>query len=174
MKTLLLVSLLLYNGKIWTENPKAPQAEAVALNGGHIVAVGTNAEILKLEEPETKLIDLGGRRMLPGFNDAHVHFYEGGSSLAGPQFRYAKSKQEFRDTLAEYVKHKPRGSGFMAETGITKTGVPKLSHARIDRRRDAAKSRIHQPAGRPHVACEFARAAARRASTRTRRTYPAA
>jgi hypothetical protein len=73
------------------------------------VAVGTTAEVLKLKQPDTEMLDLRGRRMLPGFNDAHVHFYAGGASLAGPQLRYSKSKEEFRDTLAEYVKHKRSG-----------------------------------------------------------------
>jgi hypothetical protein len=103
------VSLLLFNGKIWTENPKQKEAQAIAVSGDRIVAVGSDAEILKWKQPGTETIDLGGRRLLPGFNDAHVHFYSGGASLAGPQLRYAKSQQEFRDTLAEFARHQPAG-----------------------------------------------------------------
>ncbi len=103
------VRLLLYNGKIWTENPNQREAQAVAVSGDHIVAVGSNAEILAMKQPGTETIDLDGRRMLPGFNDAHVHFYSGGASLAGPQLRYSKSQQEFRDTLAEFARHQPPG-----------------------------------------------------------------
>ena len=101
--------MLLFNGKIWTENPQQSEAQAIAVSGDRIVAVGSDAEILKLKQSGTETIDLGGRRLLPGFNDAHVHFYSGGASLAGPQLRYSKSQQEFRDTLAEFARHQPAG-----------------------------------------------------------------
>ncbi|MBV9303472.1 MAG: amidohydrolase [Acidobacteriaceae bacterium] len=103
------VTLLLINGKIWTVNPEQKEAEAVAIRGNRIVAVGSTSEILKLKESGTEVIDLDGRRVLPGFDDAHVHFFSGGSNLAGPQLRYAKSQEEFRATLAEFAQHTPRG-----------------------------------------------------------------
>ncbi len=103
------VTLILYNGKIWTEDPQQKEAEAVAMSGGHIVAVGSTADILKLKQARTESVDLEGRRVLPGFNDAHVHFYYGGASLAGPQLRYSRSQLEFRDTLAEFVRQQPTG-----------------------------------------------------------------
>jgi predicted amidohydrolase YtcJ len=103
------VTLVLVNGKIWTENPKQPEAAAVALRGNRIVAVGSTTEIKSMKLPETPEIDLEGRRVVPGFNDAHVHFLSGGSSLAGPQLRYSKSQQEFHDTLAAFAKTLPAG-----------------------------------------------------------------
>jgi len=103
------VTLVLVNGKIWTANPNQPEAEAVALRGNRIAAVGSTAEILHLKGPETTQIDLGGKRAVPGFNDAHVHFYYGGASLAGPQLRSSKSQQEFRGTLGAYAKNLPAG-----------------------------------------------------------------
>lgn len=103
------VTMILLNGKIWTENPAQKEAEAVAISGSRIAAVGTNAEISRLKGLHTRLIDLNGRRVLPGFNDAHVHFYSGGANLAGPQLRYAKSRQDFRNTLAEFAKTQPKG-----------------------------------------------------------------
>jgi predicted amidohydrolase YtcJ len=103
------VTMILLNGKIWTENPAQKEAEAVAISGSRIAAVGTSAEISRLKGPRTHLIDLNGRRVLPGFNDAHVHFYSGGANLAGPQLRYAKSRQDFRNTLAEFAKTQPKG-----------------------------------------------------------------
>lgn len=102
-------SLLLINGKIWAVNPQQKEAEAVAINGNRIVAVGTTPQVLKFKQPGTEVIDLDGKRVLPGFNDAHVHFYSGGASLAGPQLRYSKSPEEFRDTLAAFAQHTPRG-----------------------------------------------------------------
>ncbi len=102
-------TLLLVNGKIWTVDPARPEAEAVAIANNRIVAVGSNDEISSLKRPGLPVIDLGGRRALPGFNDAHVHFYSGGANLTGPQLRYAKSEGEFRDTLAIYARSQPRG-----------------------------------------------------------------
>lgn len=103
------VTVILSNAKIWTVDPAQPEAEAVAIAGDRIVAVGSSAEILKLKDERTHVIDLNGKRVLPGFNDAHVHFFDGGSELAGPQLRYSRSKEEFRKTLAEFVKHVPSG-----------------------------------------------------------------
>src|SRR4051812_3963024 len=99
------ITLLLLNGRIWTVNPEQKEAEAVAVAGNRIVAVGTTSQISKLRQSRTQVVDLEGKRVLPGFNDAHVHFYSGGSSLAGPQLRYSKSEQEFRATLAAFAEH---------------------------------------------------------------------
>src|SRR3954452_7066931 len=92
------VTLLLVNGKFWTVNPDQPEAEAVALAGNRIVAIGTTAAIERWKQPGVTSIDLDGRRVLPGFNDAHVHFFAGGTNLTGPQLRLSKSQTEFRDT----------------------------------------------------------------------------
>lgn len=104
-----LITLLLVNGKIWTMNPQEKEAEAIALAGNRIVAVGTTLEISKFKQPGTEVIDLQGKRVLPGFNDAHVHFYSGGASLAGPQLRYSKSQADFRATLAVFAQRTPKG-----------------------------------------------------------------
>jgi hypothetical protein len=104
------ITALLVNGKFWTVNPQQPQAEAVAIRGNRIAAVGTTAEIMTLKSEGTPVLDLEGKRVLPGFNDSHVHFFQGGAALAGPQLRYSKSQEEFRNTLAEYAKHRPSGT----------------------------------------------------------------
>jgi predicted amidohydrolase YtcJ len=102
-------SLLLLNGKIWTVNDAQPRAGAVACLGNRIVAVGSNAEIRKWAGPGTQIIDLGGKLVLPGFNDAHVHFFSGGESLAGVQLRDAKSEDEFRTRIAAFAAKQPAG-----------------------------------------------------------------
>ena len=101
--------LILSGGKIWTENPVQPEAEAIAISGRRIVAVGTSAEILTLQGPRTQVVDLHGRRVVPGFNDAHVHFYYGGASLASVQLRSARSKEEFRERIAKFAGSLPKG-----------------------------------------------------------------
>jgi predicted amidohydrolase YtcJ len=100
---------LLINGKFWTVNPAQKEPEAIAIRGNRIVAVGTSSEILRFKLPDTPVTDVQGRRVLPGFNDAHVHFYAGGANLTGPQLRYSKSEEEFRDTLAAFAHELPKG-----------------------------------------------------------------
>lgn len=65
--------VILYNANIITVNPKQPAAQALAISGGRILDVGTNAEILKLSVASTKKIDIGGKTITPGFIDAHSH-----------------------------------------------------------------------------------------------------
>jgi len=69
-------NLILYNAKIHTVDTTRPQAQAVACGSGNILAVGSNDEILALAGPQTQKIDAGGRLVLPGFIDAHVHFLQ--------------------------------------------------------------------------------------------------
>lgn len=64
---------VLVNGKIFTSNPEQPWAEALAIRGERVVAIGATATIAASAGPATRRIDLGGRTVVPGFNDAHVH-----------------------------------------------------------------------------------------------------
>lgn len=102
-------NLVLLNGKIWTVNDRQPRAEAVACLGSRIVAVGSNGEIRKWIGAGTEAIDMGGKLVLPGFNDAHVHFFSGGENLASVQLRDAKSEDEFRKRIAEFAAKQPAG-----------------------------------------------------------------
>src|SRR5438552_5808878 len=70
--------LILHNGKITTLDPKYPNAENLAIKGGRIVGVD-NAESYQ-RGPETKVIDVKGRRVIPGLNDSHMHVIRGGLS----------------------------------------------------------------------------------------------
>jgi len=102
--------IVLVHGKVWTENPEQPEAEAVAILGNHIAGVGTPADILKFAGPSTQVIELGGRRVVPGFNDSHVHLVDGGTSLASVQLGDTRSETEFRQRLADYAKTQPKGA----------------------------------------------------------------
>ncbi len=86
-----------------------PHANAVAVIGSRIVAVGGNEEIRRWVGPATLVVDLHGRLVVPGFNDAHVHFYQGGDALASVQLRSARSREEFRDRIAAFAAHLPPG-----------------------------------------------------------------
>ncbi len=65
--------LVITNARVFTNDPARPWAEAVAMNGERVVAVGTTAEALAAKGPATRVVDAGGRVVVPGFNDAHVH-----------------------------------------------------------------------------------------------------
>jgi predicted amidohydrolase YtcJ len=103
-------SLILVNGKVWTENPAQPTAQAVALDGSRILAVGDHTAIRKLAGPATRIIDLGGRLVLPGFNDSHVHFLIGGGSLISVHLGTANSQPEFKDRVAQFARMLPKGA----------------------------------------------------------------
>jgi predicted amidohydrolase YtcJ len=105
----LLADLVLRNGKVWTVNPRQPLAQAVAAKNGRVIAVGTNAEIDSVTGAETRVIDLHGRLVLPGFHDSHVHFYTGGTRLAGVQLRDARTPHEFRNRVAAFAAKSQKG-----------------------------------------------------------------
>ena len=101
--------LVLVNGKIWTVNDKQPEVEAVAVLGNRIAAIGSTGEIRKWIGANTKVIDLQGRRVTPGFNDSHVHFLDGGMGLASVQLRDARTPEEFRDRIRDFAAKLPKG-----------------------------------------------------------------
>ena len=110
-----MADLVLVNGKVWTGSAARPWAEAVAAQGGRILAVGTTAELRALAGPGTKLVDLGGSLVLPGFIDSHTHFLAGGFALKSIQLRDAASREEFVARIA--AKAKELGPGRWIQNG---------------------------------------------------------
>jgi predicted amidohydrolase YtcJ len=101
--------LIVTNAKLYTVDKSHPRAEAVAVIGTRIVAVGTAAEIDAWRGPGTKVIDARGRLVLPGFNDAHVHFISGGLQLDSVQLNDAESPEEFARRIGNFAKRTPKG-----------------------------------------------------------------
>jgi len=95
------VDFILYNGAGWTVNPDRPWAEAIAISGGSILAVGSSKTIQKLEGFATKSIDLHGAFVLPGFIDSHTHLLNGGFSLSNIQLYEIKNKEDFVAKIKE-------------------------------------------------------------------------
>lgn len=87
--------LVLLEGAVYTVDPGLPWAEAVAVRDGRIQAVGSSTEIRDWIGPETRVLELKGAQVLPGFIDSHTHFLTGGFALAGIQLRDAGSREEF-------------------------------------------------------------------------------
>ena len=74
---------ILLHGHIYTGNPKAPWAQAIAITGTRIDAIGSDAEILRLQQPKTEIVDLHGRTVIPGISDSHTHMWFGALALHG-------------------------------------------------------------------------------------------
>jgi predicted amidohydrolase YtcJ len=70
--------LILFNGNFHTVDREKPKADAVAISDGRFIAVGTEAEVMALRGNATQVIDLKGRRVIPGLNDSHLHLIRGG------------------------------------------------------------------------------------------------
>lgn len=101
--------LIITNAKIWTVDKSLPVAQAVTVIGDRIVAVGSNTDVEVWRGPHTQVIDAGGKLLLPGFNDAHVHFVSGGRQLDSIQLNDATSTQEFARRIGERAKVTPKG-----------------------------------------------------------------
>lgn len=96
-------TLAVTGARIWTGNPAQPWAEAIAVRGDSILAVGTDAEIEAYITDQTRTIDGSGRMVTPGFIDTHVHFITGGFRLASVQLRDARTPEEFIARIAAFA-----------------------------------------------------------------------
>ena len=100
---------VLLNGTIWTGNPTQANARALAIKGDTIVAVGRNASIKSYIGDSTRVIDLAGKFVAPGFIDSHVHFVTGGFRLSSVQLRDARSPEEFIRRIADFASQQEPG-----------------------------------------------------------------
>jgi len=104
-----MADLVLINGLVWTGEEALPWAEAVAVQGEKILAVGKSREIKNLAGKKTRVVDLAGSLVLPGFIDSHTHFLDGGFSLLSIRLREAKSKAEFIARIKEKTEELGKG-----------------------------------------------------------------
>ncbi|MBI4604581.1 MAG: amidohydrolase [Planctomycetes bacterium] len=103
-------TLLLVNGKVWTGNTGQPEAEAVAVLGDRVLAVGPAEDVRRLQGEGTRVVDLKGRRVVSGFIDGHLHFLGGGDELLAPDLRSARSEEDLAARLGEAARRLPRGT----------------------------------------------------------------
>lgn len=90
------------NGNIWTEDDAHPNAEALAISGDRLLAVGSNRDIRALASPDTAVVDLHGRLVVPGFQDSHLHFP--GPSINEVDLVGADTLQQFQQRIAKFAK----------------------------------------------------------------------
>ena len=100
--------LILHNGVIWTVDEKNPTGQAVAIKDGKFVVVGSNSAALKLRGPNTRVIDLAGSFVVPGFNDNHVHFASAAQFLEFNIMR-ASTQEQFVNRVKEVIARLPKG-----------------------------------------------------------------
>lgn len=127
--------LLLTGGRVFTGDEARPRAEAIAVRGDRIVAVGSTAELASLAGPATRVIDLAGRVVIPGINDAHVHapwLREPVTNVRLPQD--GVTKESLLDAVRAAASNEPPGTTLLSElplhlvdAGITRDDLDAIS-----------------------------------------------
>lgn len=126
--------LILYNGNIWTVNPREPHAQAVAVSDGRILAVGSDDDVLALAAGRAKKLDLGGNFVMPGFIDAHSHPAQAGLSHLRMVDCDLRSIAEILKALRDRAQKTPPGEwvlGFKYDDTKTSDNRP-LNLAELD------------------------------------------
>jgi predicted amidohydrolase YtcJ len=110
------VDLIVHNAVVFTGEPSHETAEAVAVRANQILRVGSNREVVRLQRPQTVMIDAKGATVLPGFNDAHLHLVEGGLSLEEVDLAGAATIEEVVERVAAWIERNP-GKGWVSGRG---------------------------------------------------------
>ena len=101
--------LILYHANIWAGIAEPASNTAIAISKGNILAIGDDKTILEYRGPQTRVIDIQGRRLLPGFRDSHVHFLGAGIFLGQIDLKLCANEEEFGKMLREYDQKLPKG-----------------------------------------------------------------
>lgn len=102
-------------GPTWTGNPDATTAQAVAVRGDRIVAVGDSMTIAAMVGANTEVLHTGGM-IAPGFSDGHLHLLDGGLQLASVDLRDARTPAEFVGRIADFARNLPAGEWILGGT----------------------------------------------------------
>jgi len=126
--------LIVVNARVWTVDAARPEAEAVAVAGDRILAVGTRAEAERLRGPTTRVVDAGGRFLMPGFEDAHIHLMTGGAQLDSVDLKDAATPAEFTRRIGERAKRTAQGDWILGGNWDEQrwTGAPLPTRELID------------------------------------------
>jgi len=105
----LAADIIIVNANIHTIDQAQPHADTVAILGNRILAAGSIQGMQGLRGSKTRVIDAEGRLVLPGFNDAHVHFMSGGFQLSSVDLRDANTPEEFAERIRDFAPKLPPG-----------------------------------------------------------------
>jgi predicted amidohydrolase YtcJ len=115
--------LALFGGVVRTMDPGQPVAEAVAVSGGNIVAIGSESDVRAVCGPATETVNLRGRLVLPGFQDSHVHPPMGGVEMLRCDLTKGHSRQDYLDIVGEYARAHP-GADWITGGGWSMPAFP--------------------------------------------------
>jgi predicted amidohydrolase YtcJ len=99
--------MIVTNARILTMNPEQPNAEAIAISDGRILAVGSAGEIAAHRTAATRVIDAGGMSVTPGMNESHIHIFGGSSELDQLSLSNVKGLDSFRMAVQTYAASRP-------------------------------------------------------------------
>jgi len=137
---MLQATLVFLNANVHTLNPKKPEAQALAIQDDKILHVGSNREVKRHIGPKTRVIDLKGKTVLPGFIDTHVHVASFGRNLTAINLRNASSIRQIQQAVKERAKETPPGKWIIGHGWDQE----KLEERRLPTRRDLdAATREH-------------------------------
>jgi predicted amidohydrolase YtcJ len=108
-------TLILHNARIYTVEPALPWADAIAIRGPIVTAIGSNAAILALAADDTRKIDMDGHLILPGLCDSHIHLHEWAINLTRPHLASTRSKPEMLAQIAKYAAQRPATSWIVCQ-----------------------------------------------------------
>ena len=114
-------AIAIVNARIWTGDPRRPWADGMLADGARLALVGSSAEVRKAAKAGTRVIDAAGKFVVPGFNDAHVHFVEGGFRLASVQLRDARTPEALAATVPPELMDRALDAAmrYVASQGVT-------------------------------------------------------
>lgn len=115
--------LIVTNGRVLTMDEACPRAEAIAIKGGLIQAIGDNRSILALKGPDTRIIDAKGCSVVPGFVEAHMHLFSGAAELAHLQLAGVHGFETLQKAIRDYAAGRPDARMLVAQ-GVDYTVLP--------------------------------------------------
>jgi hypothetical protein len=124
--------VVLVNGRVYTADATRPYVEALAIRGDRIVAVGTSAQITALAGPTTRRVDVGGRVVIPGINDAHYHLFVEPPVVSLSFKSMDPSWEDVKTGLASALPLTPKGMLVRGEIGPTILDDPRATRAALD------------------------------------------
>ncbi len=133
--------LIIVNGQVLTVDAKNTRAEAVAVRGNTIAAVGTNAQIRKMAGPQTRIIDAGGRTVVPGFNETHVHATGASRGEVAQPFIQLNSIGEIKD----WVRARAKIEGPGGWVRLPRVDVTRIREGRLPNKADLDEAAPNNP-----------------------------